>query len=200
MRTLKIIALTFLTLTLGTVTLFGMQKDSAIRKSHRGLRTYANEHGVRHFATATVMPTYPEEAINAGAQGAVDAAVRFDEEGALDRIKILESPHPALSKAVTDAVKQWRVRPLFSAAHKPTRLHGELRFHFVIKDGQALVENPSIEEQNIQSQAFTKIVREDTGRRARRNLWAELSTYWSSYWSRRGCLDCWPTGCCCSPC
>jgi TonB family protein len=163
MRILKIIVLTLLTLTLGTITLFGMQTGPAARKSPKGVRTYANEYGVRRMAIATVMPAYPEEAINDGAQGEVDAAVRFDEDGTLDRVKILESPHPALSKAVTEAVKQWKVKLLFSAAHERKRLHGELRFHFVIKDGQALVENPSIEEQNTQSRAFTKLVREDTG-------------------------------------
>jgi TonB family protein len=110
------------------------------------------------------MPVYPEAAINKAAQGLVDLAVVFDENGNAKRIKILESPHPAISKAVEDAVKQWQVKVPFNSEGLPLRTFGELRFHFVIKEGVASVENPSREEQEIRSKAFQRVMNEESAK------------------------------------
>jgi TonB family protein len=156
MRRLKVVVLAVLVLGLCSFTLLG---------KHQGPRRFENAHVyepvIRGEARNSPMPVYPEEAINAGAQGLVDIAVVFDEDGKTKRIKILESPHPAISKAVEDAVNQWIVRVSYSPEGVPARLFGELRFHFVIKDGVASVENPSREEQEIRSRAFLKVLSEE---------------------------------------
>jgi TonB family protein len=155
MRKVKLVVLAVLVLTLTSITLLGRHQEQ--KQIHE---TGATEEGVRHEATFTVMPTYPEEAIRAGAQGFFDAAVRFDDKGNFDRIKVLESPHPAISKAVEEALKQWKMRVTFTGDGLPYSLYGELRFHFIIEDGRARVENPSLEEQKNRSRAFIKATNE----------------------------------------
>jgi TonB family protein len=158
MRRLKVVVLIALILTLSSLTLLG---------KHRGQKNFVDwmgyETAVRVQASTVVMPTYPEEARAVGAQGLVDSAVVFDEYGNLKRIKILESPHPAISKAVENAVKQWKVKVIVTS-EGPLRLFGELRFHFVIKNGVASVENPSREEWEIRSKAFQKVMRQEAAR------------------------------------
>jgi TonB family protein len=109
-----------------------------------------------------VTPCYPEDALRAGAQGRVTSVVRFDEGGNLVLIKILESPHLSISRAVIDAVRQWRIKRLFHAGGEPTRIISELRFHYLIKDGKGRVENSSVEEQTSFSEKFTKVMNEET--------------------------------------
>jgi hypothetical protein len=154
MRKAKVFVLVVLVLALGSITLLA---------KHQGRRKFVDTFGyeptLRHEATYTVMPSYPEEAIRDGAQGLFDAATRFDEKGDFDRIKILQSPHPAISKAVEEAVKQWKLRVTFTGDGLPVRQLGELRFHFIIEDGKARVENPSLQEQMVRSEAFLKIMK-----------------------------------------
>jgi protein TonB len=59
-----------------------------------------------------VRPVYPELAKKARIQGAVRLAVLIDEEGVVQRIKLI-SGHPLLVEAAIDAVRQWRYRPFW---------------------------------------------------------------------------------------
>ena len=61
-----------------------------------------------------VEPGYPEEARKKGVEGIVILKVRTDEQGGVEKIKVLEGPHDLLNKAAIDAVKQWKYEPLFS--------------------------------------------------------------------------------------
>jgi TonB family protein len=141
----------------------------AIVARHQGPRkvvdTHVYEPLIRGEATNAPTPEYPAEAIDARLQGLVDVAVVFDENGKTMRIKILESPGPSLSKAVESAVRQWTMRGgLFTLEHIPVRTVGELRFHFVIKDGVGIVENPTRDEQEIRSPAFRRVIEEENAR------------------------------------
>lgn len=60
-----------------------------------------------------VDPVYPEEARKERISGIVLLSVRADEEGRIEKIKIVKSPHELLSKAAVDAVKQWKYEPMF---------------------------------------------------------------------------------------
>ena len=153
MRSLKVVTLILLVVALCSFTLMG--KHQGQKKS---VDTYVYEPIIRAHTINAPMPAYPEEARNAGIQGLVDLAVGFDEKGKLARIKRLESPHPAITKAVEDAVKQWTVKVYFNSEGLPVRTIGELRFHFVIRDGVASVENPSPEEQETRTKAFQKVM------------------------------------------
>jgi hypothetical protein len=115
---------------------------------------------LRHAAITTVMPTYPDEAVAAGAQGLIDVAVMFDENGDCDCIHMqaVESPHPAITEAVREALKQWKVKigydyPNQQFAH-PVRPFAEVRFHFVIREGVPTVEPATREEAMSTSRQF----------------------------------------------
>ena len=113
------------------------------------------ELGLRHFMTHTVQPAYLPEAARAGAQGQVIAAVRFNEHGQLSMIRILQSPHPLISQAVRDAVRQWKMLRMVSAADRtPTAHEAELRFNFIIEDSVGRVETPPREEMREESPQF----------------------------------------------
>ena len=110
---------------------------------------------IRHDAVKTVTPNYPEEAIAAGAQGLVIAAVRFDEKGDLIKIKVLQSPHSSIADAVIQAVKEWKIGKNHKIDYgRPGRLQGELRFHFILENGTGRVEGPSDDELKTQSKLY----------------------------------------------
>ncbi len=110
---------------------------------------------LRHDAVKTVTPGYPEDAMAAGAQGLVIAAVRFDEKGDLIKIAVLQSPHSSITEAVTQAVKEWKI----GKNHKldygvPGHIQGELRFHFILENGKGRVEGPAGDELKTESKLY----------------------------------------------
>lgn len=153
MRSLKVIILIGLVIGLCSFTLLGKHQSQK-----QFVDTYVHEPVVRAHTINAPMPVYPEEGSARGIQGLVDLAVGFDETGKLGRIKVLASPAPSITKAVEEAVKQWTVKVYFNSEGLPVRTIGELRFHFVIRDGVASVENPSRDEQEIRSEAFRKVI------------------------------------------
>jgi hypothetical protein len=163
MRKLKLLVLLVLVLLLCSLTLLGKHQGQK-RLGVDYVESADVELVIRHEAINAPTPVYPEEAVKAGAQGLVDLAVAFDEHGNAKVVKILESPNPEITKAVKDAVRQWTVRVLYdspySSTRRPLRLIGELRFHFVIKDGVGSIQNPSEEEQGLMSKAYRKVVDE----------------------------------------
>ncbi|MCJ7582423.1 MAG: energy transducer TonB, partial [Candidatus Aminicenantes bacterium] len=61
-----------------------------------------------------VDPVYPELARLARVEGIVILNVRTDEDGRVDQVKVAVSNDPLLSRAATEAVKQWRYQPFYS--------------------------------------------------------------------------------------
>jgi protein TonB len=57
-----------------------------------------------------VSPVYPKLAKQAHIQGTVKLAALIDEDGVVDRLKLI-SGHPLLVKAAFDAAKGWRYLP-----------------------------------------------------------------------------------------
>ena len=57
-----------------------------------------------------VRPVYPKLAREARIQGTVRLQALIDEEGAVERLKLI-SGHPLLVKAAMDAVSKWRYLP-----------------------------------------------------------------------------------------
>lgn len=105
------------------------------------LRIFSSERGFRLNATHKVMPEYPEEALKAGAQGVVVLSLYHDSAGNASKIKVAESPHPALTCAAITAVKQWKWR-LFRSEDIDRPILGKLTFKFVIEDGVGRVADP----------------------------------------------------------
>jgi TonB family protein len=115
------------------------------------------EDKLRKTVTASVVPEFPEEARTAGAQGLVIAVVHFDEDGNLLKTRVLKSPHPEISLAVTKALTRWKVTPYLVDSVLRARIQSELRFYYVIKDGVGVVHEPSIAEQKRHSREYRKI-------------------------------------------
>jgi len=79
-----------------------------------------------------VLPPYPEEARKEGITGVVTLSVRADEEGRIEKIKIVKSPHELLSKAAVEAVKQWKYEPMFIKG-KPMPIIFTVTMNFKLK-------------------------------------------------------------------
>lgn len=91
------------------------------------------EYGIRSRAAVRApLPAYPEEARAARAQGLVVVAVHFEVGGGYAGAEVLESPHPAISKAVLASIERWRLKPSLTIWGEAVRIQGELRFSYVI--------------------------------------------------------------------
>lgn len=109
------------------------------------LRLFESEMGFRLRADRKVMPEYPEEALKAGAAGVVVLSLYHDSEGNAAKIKVLESPHPALTQAAITAVEQWKWRR-FKSGGIDRPILGKLSFKFIINEGVSRVEDPPDDE------------------------------------------------------
>jgi TonB family protein len=75
------------------------------------------------------MPEYPEEAAREGVTGRVTVTFLVDSMGAVDTasVRVLDSPHPALTRAVLDVLPRWH----FKAANlRGCRMAREVRYPF----------------------------------------------------------------------
>jgi len=85
-------------------------------------------------ATAVIrerrIPAYPTALAEEGVEGQVIAVFYVGTEGRAEDVRIERSPHPLLSKAVTDALKEWRFDPARSADGRPVRTRMRLPFRF----------------------------------------------------------------------
>ena len=164
MKQLKIAAVIALIVALCSLSLIGKQQDDHKPKKKLGVDYqlgFFSEADLRRHCRITAMPEYPSEAVSAGAQGLAQVAVLFDENGDYHSMKVLESPHPAISKAVEDALKQWKMKVGYDSPYPETRLPirelGQVQFHFIIREGVASVEPASPEEQRTTSPKFNRI-------------------------------------------
>ena len=76
------------------------------------------------------LPDYPTALADEGVEGQVIAVFYVGESGTPEGVRIERSPHPLLSKAVTDALKGWRFDPARSADGSAVRTLMRLPFHF----------------------------------------------------------------------
>lgn len=122
---------------------------------------------LRRDAVKIATPDYSADALAAGAHGLVIVAVRFDENFDPIKISILQSAHPSITEAVIKAVKEWKIgkQPRIDYG-RPQHLQGELRFHFIIENGQGRVADPSLEEM----EKWSKPYLESVNKRRKRNL------------------------------
>jgi TonB family protein len=101
-----------------------------------------SEEGIRRFATITVLPTFPDDALRAKESGVAVASIEVDVNGRISRLEVVEAPSPSIKASVTQAVQKWQFDPTYTGG-RPTRLLGKLTFYFVIRGGKGLVLNPS---------------------------------------------------------
>lgn len=87
-----------------------------------------------------VIPDYPLTCKQDNIGGKVILHISIDKQGNVTNVKILNSPHPDLSRAVTDAIQQWKFEP-FMKKKKPISVTFPVIVDFKSKA------NPSEEEQ-----------------------------------------------------
>jgi rhodanese-related sulfurtransferase len=101
------------------------------------------ELGLRTSATTAPKPEYRAASLTTKVAGVVVASVRFDLDGKLSGVEILEAPDPHTAAAVRDALARWTVPPtqiLGRETKSPVR--GKLTFYFQVRDGKGVVLDP----------------------------------------------------------
>jgi TonB family protein len=81
-----------------------------------------------------VEPWYPELLKLAGIEGKVLVNVFIDEQGKVEKTKILESTHEAFSEAAVKAAKQWEFSPAMKEG-KPIKAEVTIPFRFKLAEG-----------------------------------------------------------------
>lgn len=107
------------------------------------------EQALRKRARKILMPRFPEDAKKRGVTGTSVAEVEIDETGKVASVRVVQAPDELIKVALTDAINQWRFRPL-TIEGAPVRIIGKLTFHYVIDRGKASVENPKRPSENKQ--------------------------------------------------
>jgi TonB family protein len=131
---------------LASLVLFlGCAETSLVSKTQTTLDKPAKlrfgEYPLRQIATRRVKPVYPEEAARSNSQGVAIAELEINENGRVSTVRVLQSPHEAISAAVSEAVKQWSFRPQ-TIDKSPVSIVGRLTFYFRMEDSIPKVLNP----------------------------------------------------------
>jgi protein TonB len=75
-----------------------------------------------------VAPSYPANALRMRVEGSVEMMATVSKEGNITRIKVL-SGDPQLTKAATDAVKQWKYKP-YQLNNEPVEITTQVTINF----------------------------------------------------------------------
>jgi hypothetical protein len=136
------------------------------------------EWGLRTAATTAPKPEYPAASLTTKVAGVVVVSVRFDLDGKLSTLEILESPDPHTAAAVRDALARWIVPPtqvLGRETKSPIR--GKLTFYFQVRDGKGVVLDPTrspaglpVRNRGLRSRRHRR------GRRLRRRPYGQVDT------------------------
>lgn len=110
-------------------------------------RQCLSESAARGQAEKTVLPDYPTDPESAGLQGLVFAAVLFDQDGNMAKVKVFESPGTHFAEAATRALEQWKLKPIYNGAQERVETQTGIRFHFIFADGKGRVEAATDDEQ-----------------------------------------------------
>jgi protein TonB len=79
-------------------------------------------------------PKYPDIARQAGIEGMVILKLLVDTDGAVLKVQVLKSLHPALDQAAVEAAKSWQFSPA-RQRDKPVRVWVSFPVNFILKEG-----------------------------------------------------------------
>jgi rhodanese-related sulfurtransferase len=128
---------------------------SHAQQIRKDTRFKTNDEGLRKLATTSPAPTYPPASLAKKVAGVVVAGVLFDAKGAPEVVDILQSPDAETSRAVRDAVMQWKFGP-----HMGLPGRGILFFYFHLKGPQGVVLSPP-EMRAVTNPGLQNVKRED---------------------------------------
>ena len=117
------------------VSLFAQQKDSEERYG------YTTERQAREDALKVVLPEYPQDALERAVEGIVKVVLKMNYDGEVVGVKVQPGTDPALRKALGEAVREWKFKPVpehlsyLKQIPNSYRLR-RLTFEFVIEDGK----------------------------------------------------------------
>lgn len=77
-------------------------------------------------------PPMPRQAISQNIEGEVKVAIRFNELGGVEGVKVLSSSHEILAAAVVSTVSAWQIAPV-TAGGRPAKATVQQSFKFLIK-------------------------------------------------------------------
>ena len=90
-----------------------------------------------------VEPVYPETARRARLEGTVALEVLIDEQGVVERVRIIRGGYPPLQPAARDAVLQWRYAPTFLDG-RAVKVLTTVNVTFRLPPGSAIAVAPSV--------------------------------------------------------
>lgn len=114
---------------------------SSVSQDRGPLEIKVSEVVLRKQASKIVQPLYPEEALKQGASGVSVTALVIGLEGNIEKLDVLEAPHPSIKAAVATAVRQWKFG-VTTMEGNPVKVHGKLTFYFVLNNKKAEVLSP----------------------------------------------------------
>ena len=112
----------------------------ALQDGPKKYRALLPESIARKSAITKPMPIYPAEAVRSSTSGIVHIKLEISPEGEVLRIKAKPRTDALLSKAVSDAVKEWKFTPWVGLDGVPEGVLTRLIFRFSLSDGQPQVE------------------------------------------------------------
>lgn len=98
------------------------------------------ESWARKAALVGTMPSYPKEAIRKGISGVVYVKFQTSPAGEVIRIKVKPGTDELLSKAVAEALKDWKFKPWPGVDGLPETVFSRLAFRFVSANADTRVE------------------------------------------------------------
>jgi TonB family protein len=106
-----------------------------------------DEMALRKSVTASVQPVCPTDAKTSGV---AVVSVIVTPEGRVRSVGILEAPDRKVARAISEAVRQWRFRPVsVEGSFTFVEVHSKLTFYLDASDGACVVLDP---EQKMQRQ------------------------------------------------
>ena len=101
-----------------------------------------SEIDMRKHARKQVLPEFPKQAKDLNVKGVAVVEVQLNARSEISSILIIQSPHPSVNRALTEAVSKWLFEFNQDREETPLCFKGKLTFYFIDENGTSLVRHP----------------------------------------------------------
>jgi TonB family protein len=115
----------------GSVTAWACQENSG--GAEKGKAVNVEKDVTKPVLAEKIDPKSPEEAKKEKLQGAVKLDAIIGTDGRVVELKSVESPDVRLTKAATDAVRNWKFKPAVNSKGKPVKVKITLTVNFKLQ-------------------------------------------------------------------